>query len=236
MLGLSGPGGKAIAFYPTMPKGYNQRPESNEYSYTIKMSGKSDSAARIKKLEEKLESNPTDADLYAQLAAGYSYEGRLSDSIRCLETAIKLAPPSANVHGVMAEALVELGRFDEAFTHFQKAAALEPEKDGLITRAAQTGLGICLHELGNDDAALVHFQAAAHMEPSKAAIQSNLVMALINLKRYSEAIVPAQRAVDLEPDNARSAMLLGILLDKESRQPRGRALLGKGDSTSTKFR
>ena len=94
MMGLSGPDGKAISFYPTMPMGFNKRPESNEYSFTITTPDKFDSATRIKEIEKQLISNPTDAELYFELASGYSYEGRLLDVIRCLEKAIKAAPPA----------------------------------------------------------------------------------------------------------------------------------------------
>ena len=222
MMGLSGPGGKAITFYPTMPLGFNKTPESNEYAFTITMPAKIDSAARIKKLEKKLISTPADADLYFELASGYLYEGRLQDVVRCLGTAIKEAPPSANVHGLMGQTLRKLGRFDEALSHCQKASVLAPE-DARI----QAELGICLGELGKHDVALVHFEAAARIEPSKSGYQSNLCMALISLDRYSEATVPAQRAVDLAPDDSRSAMLLGMVLDKAGRQPEAMRYLEK---------
>jgi Flp pilus assembly protein TadD/nucleoside phosphorylase len=213
MMGLSGPGGKAIKFYPTMPVGFNKTPEANEYVFKVTMPPKIDSAARIKELEKTLRSSSADAELYAELAALYSHEGRLQDSIRCLETAVKQAPPNANVHGLMAEAFVNLGRVDEAMMHYEKAAVLSPDSP-----AAQTGLGTCLHEMGEDEAALVHFEAAARIAPSKPAYQFNLGMALICLQRDSEAIGPFQRAADMEPDNARAAMVLGIIFDKQGQR------------------
>jgi tetratricopeptide (TPR) repeat protein/nucleoside phosphorylase len=213
MMGLSGPDGNAITFYPTMPLGFNKTAESNEYVFNVTMPPKIDSAAHIKKLEKKLMSTPADADLYFELASGYLYEGRLQDGLQCLGTAIKEAPTNANVHGLMGQTLRKLGRFDEALAHCQKASVLAPD-DARI----QAELGICLAELGKRDVALVHFEAAARLEPLNPGYQSNLCMALINLNRYSEATVPAQRAVDLAPDDSRSAMLLGILFDKQGQQ------------------
>jgi Flp pilus assembly protein TadD len=122
-----------------------------EYVFKVTMPPKIDSAAHIKKLEKKLISTSADADLYFELASGYLYEGRLQDVVRCLETAIKEAPPSANVHGLMGQTLRRLGRFDEALAHCQKASALAPG-DARI----QAELGIFLGELGKHDAALVH--------------------------------------------------------------------------------
>jgi Flp pilus assembly protein TadD/nucleoside phosphorylase len=210
MMGLSGPDGKAICFYPTMPQGFNKQAESNEYTFTITAPAEIDFTARIKKLKKKLKKNPTDATLYGELAAVYSRQGRKSDAMQCLETAFKQAPPVAEVHGLMGQFLAEAGRFDEALTHFQKAEALAPDNAQL-----QTKLGITLDELGKEDVALSHFEAAARIEPSKADYQINFGMALIKQNRYVEAIVPLQCAVALVPDNLQCVLLLGIALDNE---------------------
>ena len=75
----------------------------------------------------------------------------------------------------------------------------------------QNGLGVCLHELDKDDEALRHFQAAARIEPSDANYQFNLSMAFAAMGRYSDALAPAQRAVELAPDDHRVAMRLAVL-------------------------
>lgn len=222
MIGLSGPDGKAISFYPTMPTDFNKQPESNEYTFTVTVPSKIDYATRIIKLEKKVKKNSTDANLYGELAALYSQEGRQQDAIRCLETAFKQAPPMAEVHGLMGQLLTEVGRFNEALTHFQKAAVLAPKN-----AEVQTKLGIALNELGKDDAALVHFEAAARIEPSNAGFQINLGMSLISLERYSEATIPLQRAVGLAPDNLQSVMLLGIAFDKVRQRTEAAHYLGK---------
>jgi tetratricopeptide (TPR) repeat protein len=222
MLGLSGPDGRAISFYPTMPKGFNKSADSNEYTFTLTMPTKIDSAAEIKKLEKKLISAPADAELYFELASGYLYEGRLQDVIRCLETAIQKAPPHANVHGLMGQTLRKLGRFEEALAHCEKALMLAAE-DARI----QSELGICLGELGKHEAALEHFEAAARIEPSRAGYQTNLCMAFLSLNRYPDAVVAARSAVDLEPHNGKNAMLLGMLLDRQGSRSEAERFLEK---------
>jgi len=228
--GMSGPNGKAISFYPCMPTGFNKTPDSNEYTFKVTMPGEVDIGSRIKKLEQKLKSNPADAKSYGDLASVYSHEGRLQDAIGCLETALKRAPPDVYIHGLMAQILMNLGRFDEALTHLQRAAALDP-KHALI----QTKLGICLNELGEDDDALIHFQAAASLENLNAGNQFNLGMALGRLKRNPEAAVAFQRAVDLEPENVRSMTLLGIVLMEEGRQAEAVAFLEKATQLDPNF-
>ena len=207
IMGLSGPDGKAISFYPKMPIGFTKTSESKEYTFTVTTPAKFDSAGQIKKLEKKLTSNPADADLYFELASVYLYEGRLLDIVQCLETAIRKAPPSANVHGLMGQTLRRIGRLNEALAHCQAALVLAPGDARIHTQ-----LGICLGEMSDHHAALVHFEAAARIEPSDAGHQSNLCMALVSLTRYSEALVPARRAVELAPDDSQSALRLGILL------------------------
>lgn len=215
--GISGPGGIATSFYPVMPKGFMKTPESKQYTFTITMPAKIDTAARIKELEKKLKLNPADADSYAELAAVYSHEGRLQDALRCLETGIKQAPPDPDVQGMKAEILSKMGRFEEAYALYQKAAESFPKAETRIKSAMQNGLGVCLHGLGKDDEALIYFQAATRIEPAKAHYQFNLSMAFSAVERYSEAVAPAQLAVELAPDDHRAAMHLGVLLTIEDR-------------------
>ena len=208
--GRSGPGAKAISFYPMMPAGFDKTPESNEYTFTLTSPPETDSAARIKELENKILSTPHDAALYVELASGYTYEGRLMDVVRCLETAITEAPPSGDVHGLLGQTLRRLGRLDEALAHCRTALVLAPD-DARI----QNQLGLCLGDLTEHDAALGHFEAAARLDPSNYEYHSNVCSALWSLGRYSDAIVPAQRAVDLAPDDSLSAIRLGMLLDHQ---------------------
>jgi Flp pilus assembly protein TadD len=211
--GMSGPHGNAISFYPFMPMGFNKRPEANEYHFSLSMPAKTDFATRIKKLEKKLESKPSDADTYGELATLYSREGRLQDAIVCLQAAIKKLPPTMDIFALLGQTLAKVGRYDEALTYLRKAAALNP-KHALV----QTKLGICLTELGKDEDALVHFQESVRLESSNAGAQFNLGMALGRLGRNSEAGVAFQRVVDLEPENVQGMTLLGVVLTEEGRQ------------------
>lgn len=216
-MGMAGPNGKAISFYPSMPLGFTKSPECNEYVFKVKVPGRIDTTAKIEELQKEIAGNPANAPAYAQMAACYIYEGRTLDAIRCLENGVEKAPPNVDVHLVLAETLAKVGRFDEALLHFQKAATLTTDKDDRASAAAQTGLGVCLHELGKDAAALIHFETAVRAQPTNALHQSNCGMALMKLKRYAEAIVCYRRALELAPDDSQSATFLGILLEMEGR-------------------
>lgn len=209
--GMCGPGGKAISFFPSMPLGYTKTIESKDYSFTITVPPKIDTASRIKELETKLKSNPADVKLHGELATLHAQEGRLQEALRCLETGMEHAPLNANMLGLKAEILSKVGRFDEAIVLYQTAEKLCPKDDAQIASAVQNGLGICLHELGRDNEAVRHFQAATRVEPTKASYHFNLSMAFAAVGRYSDALAPAQRAVELAPDDDRIAMRLAIL-------------------------
>ena len=209
--GITGLGGKAMFFYPAMPNGFIKSKEMDKYTIKVTVPAKVDTDSHISELEGKLKSNPADAKSYAELAAVYSHLGRLQDAIRWLEIGIGKAPADPDVHGMKAEILSKMGRFDEALTLYRKAEKLCPKRNSRIKSSVQNGMGVCLHELGKDDEALPHFQTAARLEPSKANFQFNLSMAFAAVGRFSDALAPAKRAVELAPDDGRMAMHLAVL-------------------------
>jgi len=214
MLGLSGPDGRAISFYPTIPKSFMKSSESNEYSFKVTVPSKVDSASEIKKREKRLAASPTDAALYGELASLYLYEGRVKDAIKCLEDAIQKAPPSADILGLSGQTLRKVGRFEEALQQCEAALELAPN-DARI----RAEVGICLSELGRHEDALKHFEEAVRLEPLAARHHTNVCMAFLSVHRYSEAISAARRAADLEPENEKSALLVGTLLSHQGAGP-----------------
>lgn len=205
--GMSGPDGRAISFYPSMPKGFNSTEESKKYSFTISVPREVDSEAAIRDLEAKIRKNPKAPMPYGKLAAHYSEAGRMSDAMECLETAFKKATPMAELRGLMAQLLTEVGRLDEALVQLRAAAALAP-KNAMV----QTKLGVCLSELERDEEALTHFEIAVQSEPDSAERQFNLSMALAKLRKYPDALTAASCAVRLAPDTPRAERHLGLIL------------------------
>lgn len=197
ILGLTGPEGRAIAFYPKMPPGFDDTSEANDYSYKITVPGTAelDPATRIAELELIVAAKPSDPEPYCELAARYSRQGRLPDCIRCLEEAIKHATPSANVHGLLGETLAEIGRNDEGAAHFQKATDLEPNN-----ASAHRGLGVCLLRVGDSENTSLHFEAAARLDPEEWRNHSNLGFALASAGKHDEAIASYKRAVAIAPN------------------------------------
>jgi tetratricopeptide (TPR) repeat protein len=214
LLGLSGPEDSGIAFYPTMPPDFTESPEAANYNHTVTLSGvrEIDLEDHVKVLEAKIAAQPSDPNPYAELAARYARQGRITDSIRWLEKAIAHATPDATIHGLLGEAFMEIGRDNEAADHFAKAADLDPE-----IGAAHTGVAACLLRSGDSEKALPHLEAAARLESSEWRNHANLAFALAANERSKEAIASYQRAVDLEPNEVDNLIRLGWVFEIEER-------------------
>jgi tetratricopeptide (TPR) repeat protein len=69
------------------------------------------------------------------LAGVYLAQHRFADALGLAEAALRAEPDDAWMAAVAGDALTELGRYDEAFTMFDRAAALKPDA-GLYARVA----------------------------------------------------------------------------------------------------
>jgi superkiller protein 3 len=207
---MSGPNGQAISFYPGMPRDFLKTEESKLYTFTLTVPAKPDTKARIKELKERMDAEPRNGELHAELAAVYQYEGRLLEALNCLEAAMKDIPDSADVHGVHGETLAQMGRYEEAITHFERAIQLGP-KNKVRLAAAHAAIGMCLHELGRTEESLSHFQNAAQTVPDAPNHHSNLGLTFVRLERYREAIKSYLRAIELDPSIAKNYFYLGII-------------------------
>lgn len=214
--GMSGPNGHAISFYPGMPRDFMKSEEAKLYTFTITVPAKPDTKARIKQLKERIDAEPRNGELRAELAAVYQYEGRLLEALNCLEAAMKDIPGSADVHGVHGETLAQLGRCEEAISHLEKAIQLGPKNKARLA-AAHTAIGMCLHELGQTEGSLSHFQKAAKTVPDASNHHSNLGLTFVRLKRYRDAIKSYSRAVELDASIAKNYFYLGIIHEIEGR-------------------
>lgn len=218
--GMGGPGGRAIRFYPDVPKGFMDGPEGKDYVFTVTVPKSEDIKSRIAALEAAVEDGSADAQMIGELAARYSAAGRLLDAIQRLQVGIARVSPNADLHGLLGESLGKLGRHEEAIEHFRRAEQLDPDN-----AAAHCGLAISLSTTGDDEGALRHFQLAASLEPSHAGHQKNLGRALASADRYGEAARCYERAMEIGPEDGESLILLGVLYDE----------LGESDKAEASF-
>jgi protein O-mannosyl-transferase len=135
----------------------------------------------------------------------------------------------------------EIGEYDEAAAHFEKALAIDQNfplalltmgvtraKQGRTTEAidfyqrairvkpnlqqAHAGLGLALIRQRKVQEAAKELREAARLDPTDSETRTNLALVLAELGQISEAIEAAQEAVRLTPNNAEAHNNLGIIL------------------------
>ena len=106
--------------------------------------------------------------------------------------ALRPADPTANV--MLAMTQYKRGACTEAVVHFEQARPLLNER--LLPLSEY---GICLSKLGRGDDAVRAFQNAVALAPQDRGARYNLALALLDAKRYDEAVKTL--APDVQPDS-----------------------------------
>ncbi len=123
--------------------------------------------------------------------------------------AIELAqgPQLAQAHTLAAGVLMRDDRFiDQAIEHLQAAIKIDPTYPHAHDR-----LGVILYRRGQNEPALQHFREAARLAPRDVAIQTRLVILLIDLGKLDEADSQLRRAIGRRPAADRWPEILDIL-------------------------
>jgi tetratricopeptide (TPR) repeat protein len=149
-----------------------------------------------------------------------------------------MAPDSARMHQLQAEALEAQERRADAEKEYAAALAAEPdlldallglaklqrirlacqEARGLYDKAeairptfdAAYGLGVCHSYLQNDQLAVTKFEQAVKRNPSAAVAWAGLGTSLVKLGRTADGIAKLQRAIALAPEMDEAHYMLGM--------------------------
>lgn len=93
------------------------------------------------------------------------------------------------------EALIALGRFEQAKRHIGLAIAQDPEDSHLRVRFAYI-----LQQLGDLEAALEQAHTAVHLDPNNDMAHMRLAWILFALKQFAPALEHARSAVKIDPE------------------------------------
>jgi tetratricopeptide (TPR) repeat protein len=107
----------------------------------------------------------------------------------------------------LGNALLKLGREDEAVAHFQKALELNPD-----FAEAHNNLGNFLFQKGDVDEAMARYQKALELKPDYAIARYNLGNTLIKKGDLDEAMAQFQMALQINSDYAEAHNNLGYAL------------------------
>jgi Flp pilus assembly protein TadD len=147
-------------------------------------------------------------------------QGKSAEAEEQFRELVRMRPADANAHGLLADALFKEGKFEEAIPHYQQILKAKPNFVDVITN-----LGISSIAIGRVEEAIAYFRQAAEIDHS-GATERNLARALLQKQAYQEAVLHAQSAVSLTPDDAVAHDELGAAL----------AGLGRLDAAVLEFR
>jgi tetratricopeptide (TPR) repeat protein len=167
------------------------------------------------------------------------------------EQALAKRPDDPDILNKLGEALVGLGKLDEAIPRFERAAALAPNRwtyhfnlahaasqlllwDRAVEEyrraaalsptdfATQFDLALALHKKGDDNAAVTEFEKANKLSPRDAKVQVVLAMSLEKIGRIPEAVRAYQRFLEIEPGAPDAEKVKAHIESLESAQPPAR--------------
>jgi tetratricopeptide (TPR) repeat protein len=144
-----------------------------------------------------------------QVGGMLSNEGREEEAIESFRKAIRVEPRYPRTHGALGLSLLRTGQLEEATAEFKIAIEQDPK---LV--AAWQWLGVTYTALNDFDNANRVYAAAAQIAPSDPVTYSLWAQSLLAQDRPADAERAARRAVELNPNDARSQELLNTATSK----------------------
>jgi Tfp pilus assembly protein PilF len=138
------------------------------------------------------------------LDAGREYllEGRYSEAVTELSTAVSLDPKLTEAHNLLGVAYDKKGFGERAKESFERAVKLEEDAETL------NNLGFALYQNGNYRAAVDRLKRAAKLAPQDERILNNLGLAYCRLGKIDEAYKAFSRATGALTGNLNTAKML----------------------------
>lgn len=162
--------------------------------------------------------DPDSLKALANLGALLQYRGHVQASIDCHRRVLELDPDDLEVRCNLATTLVEAGRGEEALAECDAALAAAPGRPELLATK-----GAVLVGLGRYADAVPLLETALEAGPDDMAL-INLGLACQELGQAGQALAALDTAVRVNPDNARAAADLTVLLSAAGRSGEARTL------------
>lgn len=135
--------------------------------------------------------------------------------------ALKKAPQLASLHDSIASVYIENGRYEDAVRECRQAFALDPNYN------AYHNLWAALHNLGRYEDAERIARWRLKFFPRRVQLHQALALTLIEIGNQAGAEKELLMAIELQPDLARSHLLLGGIYRRSGRYDRAEAELRK---------
>ncbi len=172
--------------------------------------------ALIQPLLNRLQADPNNLALIAQIGAAYREAGDLQEAVRMFQRALTLSPNDIRLLLPLAETYHQNGQLKEAIQAYQKALDIDPRAPMEIYGQ----LSEAYADAGNMQEAIRTLRQALTMDPTHALTHSRLGSYLYTAGQLAQAAEHFERAVELEP-NSRAARIswyeLGLIRYQQGR-------------------
>lgn len=135
------------------------------------------------------------------------------EALHALQKASALLPDDFGAHGNVGNALLSLGRHDEAITIYRRVLIVKSD-----FAEAYYNLGIALKAKEQIDGALLNYQRALAINPDYADAHYNLGNVLRDLERFDDAVESYRQALRIKPNHAEAHYNLSFVLQALGRQ------------------
>ncbi|MDH5674060.1 MAG: tetratricopeptide repeat protein [Myxococcales bacterium] len=136
---------------------------------------------------------PRDATPLVELGAIHVRRKAPEAAVQVLDRAKELSDSDYRIHKLLADALCQLGKHDEAVAELEDALRLRPD----VGEISYT-LGLTLGRLERHDEAVDAFEIAIEAEPDNVLYYQSMGFALESAERRDEAVRCFKRALELE--------------------------------------
>lgn len=161
----------------------------------------------VESLRATLTKFPLDLEVHGLLFRSLAALGRWVDAEQAARQALGVDPLSASSHHDLGRALVSRGRGPDALAALRQALQFEPNQ-GLF----QHSLANALRDAGELDEAIGWYEAAGAQRDATADLLVDFAQARRDQRRYDEAHVLAQQALQLDANHAAAHVVRGELL------------------------
>jgi len=170
--------------------------------------------------------NPRAAGAWANLGQVQHALKRNDEALECLDKARALDANNLAILNQHANALLSLGRAEEALAEFQELLARAPQH-----AEARLNCGLAYAALGRHQEAVAQFDAALATMPAHPGVHYNRGLALYELGRYAAALEAHDRVLAAAPEHAGAWLHRGRALAALNRLDEAVKSYGKARAT-----
>jgi putative PEP-CTERM system TPR-repeat lipoprotein len=182
--------------------------------------------AELSLYKQAVEAIPASTDLMKGLASALANKKQYEEAVTTLKRVIEIDSEDFDSHNTLGLHHMSLRQYEKAAQAFMETVKLKPTSPN-----AFHNLGWAYHWSQKYEQAIEAYNHVATIDPKYSLnyrLSRDLGSSLYQLKRFAEAEVALQRALELKPDYADAHRTLGILYHQTSRLEEALEALKKG--------